>query len=74
MAARVGQTIEVLGDELDEDGAIAVPPGQPPDIDGDGVQTATRKARPRAMSASVDETDEYDCWGRWLARIITAMR
>ncbi len=65
MAARVGQTIEVIVDELDEDGAIGRSTWDAPDIDGSVFIDAAQGLTPGdIVRVLVDETDEYDCWGR----------
>ena len=65
MAARVGQTIDVIIDELDEDGAIGRSTWDAPDIDGSVFIDDAEGLRPGdIVRVLVDETDEYDCWGR----------
>ncbi len=64
LAARLGQTIDVLVDEIDEEGAIARSAWDAPEIDGcvflngaTGVKVGD-KVRVRIV-----HTDEYDLWG-----------
>jgi ribosomal protein S12 methylthiotransferase len=65
MAARVGRTIDVIVDELDEDGAIGRSNWDAPDIDGSVfIDDAEGLAPGDIVRVAVDETDEYDCWGR----------
>ena len=65
MEARVGQTIDVIVDELDEDGAIGRSTWDAPDIDGSVfIDDAEGLAPGDIVRVLVDETDEYDCWGR----------
>ena len=65
MAARVGQTIDVIVDELDEEGAIGRSSWDAPDIDGSVfIDDAEGLAPGDIVRVLVDETDEYDCWGR----------
>jgi ribosomal protein S12 methylthiotransferase len=65
MAARVGATIEVIVDELDAEGAIGRSAWDAPDIDGSVFIDAAKGLAPGdIVSVLVDETDEYDCWGR----------
>jgi ribosomal protein S12 methylthiotransferase len=65
MEGRVGQTIDVIVDELDEDGAIGRSTWDAPDIDGSVfIDDAKGLAPGDIVRVLVDETDEYDCWGR----------
>lgn len=61
--ARVGKTIEILIDAVDEQGAIGRSQGDAPEIDGkvylDGV---TDLAPGDFVEASVTAADEYDLW------------
>jgi ribosomal protein S12 methylthiotransferase len=67
MAARVGREIAVIVDEVDKEGAVGRSAWDAPDIDG-SVFLEGEKARALApgdiVTAVVEETDEYDCWGR----------
>jgi ribosomal protein S12 methylthiotransferase len=71
MAARVGQEIDVIIDEVDAEGAIGRSTWDAPDIDG-SVFLEGEEARSLApgdiVRAVVEETDEYDCWGGLLSR------
>jgi ribosomal protein S12 methylthiotransferase len=68
MSARVGRTIEVIVDELDEGGAIGRSAWDAPDIDGSVfIDEADGLAPGNIVRVLVDETDEYDCWGRVVA-------
>jgi ribosomal protein S12 methylthiotransferase len=65
MAARLGQEIEVIIDEVDEDGAIGRSTWDAPDIDGSVfLEEADGLAPGDIVRVVVEETDEYDCWGR----------
>jgi ribosomal protein S12 methylthiotransferase len=65
MEGRVGRTIDVIVDELDEDGAIGRSTWDAPDIDGSVfIDDAEGLAPGDIVRVLVDETDEYDCWGR----------
>ncbi len=65
MAARQGQEIEVIIDEVDEDGAIGRSTWDAPDIDGSVfLEDADGLAPGDIVQVVVEETDEYDCWGR----------
>ncbi|MCB1484326.1 MAG: 30S ribosomal protein S12 methylthiotransferase RimO, partial [Hyphomicrobiaceae bacterium] len=63
LAARVGKTIEVVVDEVDEEGAVARSHWDAPEIDGNvfiddaqGLQPGDR------LMATVTEASEYDLW------------
>ncbi len=65
MAERVGQEIEVIIDEVDEEGAIGRSAWDAPDIDGSVfLDEAGGLAPGDIVRAVVDETDDYDCWAR----------
>ncbi|MBX2804771.1 MAG: 30S ribosomal protein S12 methylthiotransferase RimO [Hyphomicrobiales bacterium] len=65
MAARVGQQIDVLVDEIDREGAIGRSSWDAPDIDGSiFLDGETDLAPGDIVRAVIEETDEYDCWGR----------
>lgn len=65
MAARVGQTIDVIIDDLDEEGAIGRSHWDAPDIDGSVfIDDAEGFAPGDIVRVLVDETDDYDCWGK----------
>jgi len=64
MQRKIGKTIDVLIDEVDEQGAIGRSKGDAPEIDGavylddvDGVQPGD------IVKVTVAEADEYDLWG-----------
>jgi ribosomal protein S12 methylthiotransferase len=68
MAARVGQTIDVIIDECDEEGAIGRSHWDAPDIDGSVfIDEAEGFAPGDIVRVLVDETDDYDCWGKVVA-------
>jgi ribosomal protein S12 methylthiotransferase len=65
LAERVGKTIEVIVDEVDEDGAIARSTWDAPEIDGNvylngemGLSVGDR------ARVTIETSDEYDLWGR----------
>jgi ribosomal protein S12 methylthiotransferase len=65
MEARVGKIIDVIVDALDEDGAVGRSSWDAPDIDGSVfIDDAEGVAPGDIVRVLVDETDEYDCWGR----------
>jgi ribosomal protein S12 methylthiotransferase len=65
LAERVGKTIEVIVDEIDQDGAIARSAWDAPEIDGNvylnGETGLTVGDRARVI---VEASDEYDLWAR----------
>ena len=66
---RVGQVLDVIVDEVDEDGATCRTKADAPEIDGnlfidDGFESL---APGDIVRVQVDEAGEYDLWGR-LAR------
>jgi ribosomal protein S12 methylthiotransferase len=64
MATRVGQEIDVIIDEIDEEGAVGRSTWDAPDIDGSVfIDDAEGLAPGDIVRVLVDETDEYDCWG-----------
>lgn len=65
MAGRIGKEIDVLIDEIDVDGAIGRSAWDAPDIDGSVFLDGETQLAPGDIVRSViEETDEYDCWGR----------
>lgn len=67
MQMKIGKTIDVLIDEVDEEGAIGRSKGDAPEIDGavylnevDGLQPGD------IVKVTVTEADEYDLWGELL--------
>ncbi|MGF1621340.1 MAG: 30S ribosomal protein S12 methylthiotransferase RimO [Rhodomicrobiaceae bacterium] len=65
MGSRVGQEIEVIIDEFDDEGAIGRSTWDAPDIDGSVfLEEADGLAPGDIVRVVVEETDEYDCWGR----------
>jgi ribosomal protein S12 methylthiotransferase len=64
MATRVGREIDVIIDEIDEEGALGRSTWDAPDIDGSVfIDEAEGLAPGDIVRIKVDETDEYDCWG-----------
>ncbi|MFN7222388.1 MAG: 30S ribosomal protein S12 methylthiotransferase RimO [Paracoccaceae bacterium] len=66
LAAKVGRTIEVIVDEVDEDGATCRTKADAPEIDGnlfidEGFETL---AAGDIVTVTVEEAGEYDLWGR----------
>jgi len=63
-AAWVGRTIDVIIDEVDEDGAIGRSKWDAPEIDGSVfLNDATRVKPGDIVQARVTNADEYDVWG-----------
>ena len=63
---RIGQTIEVLIDEVDEEGAIGRSPGDAPEIDGN-VYIDDFELKPgELIKARITDASEYDLWAERL--------
>ncbi len=63
LSARVGKTIEVLVDEVDEEGAIARSAWDAPEIDGCVFLNGQTELEPGDMlQVRVEHADEYDLW------------
>ena len=66
-AARVGTTIDVIIDEVDEDGAVGRSKWDAPEIDGSVfLNGATSVKSGDIVPARVTNADEYDLWGELL--------
>jgi ribosomal protein S12 methylthiotransferase len=64
LAERVGRTIEVIVDEVDEDGAIARSAWDAPEIDGNVyLNGETGFSVGDRLRVTVEASDEYDLWG-----------
>jgi ribosomal protein S12 methylthiotransferase len=66
LAAKVGQVLEVIVDEVDDDGATCRTKADAPEIDGnlfldEGFEGLTPGD---IVRVTVDEAGEYDLWGR----------
>ncbi len=67
MATRVGREIDVLIDEVDEEGAIGRSQWDAPDIDGSVFLNGEANAAPGDLvRAKVVHADEYDLWAETL--------
>ena len=66
LAAKVGQRLEVIVDEVDEDGATCRTKADAPEIDGNlFIDEGFEGLVPGdIVSVEVDEAGEYDLWGR----------
>lgn len=63
LARKVGREIEVLIDEVDEDGAVGRSAGDAPEIDGCVYVSSDRKLKAGdPVRARVTDSDEYDLW------------
>jgi ribosomal protein S12 methylthiotransferase len=63
LAERVGKTIEIIVDEIDEDGAIARSAWDAPEIDGNVyLNGETGLAVGDRARVTVEASDEYDLW------------
>jgi ribosomal protein S12 methylthiotransferase len=63
LASRVGKTIEVIVDEVDDEGAIARSHWDAPEIDGNVYLNGETELKPgdRVM-VRVEVSDDYDLW------------
>jgi len=69
LAARVGKTIEVLIDEVDEDGAMGRSAWDAPEIDGSVFLNGETAVSPGDLvRCEVTQSDEYDLWAELRAR------
>ncbi len=65
LAARIGQTIEVIVDEVDEEGAVARSHWDAPEIDGNVyLNGATDLKQGDRLRVMVEAADPYDLWAR----------
>src|SRR5262249_44223589 len=63
MAARAGRTIDVIVDEVDEEGAVGRSKWDAPEIDGSVFLSGAPSFRPGdIVEARVTHADEYDLW------------
>ncbi|MDU8945059.1 30S ribosomal protein S12 methylthiotransferase RimO [Ovoidimarina sediminis] len=69
LATKVGQTIEVIVDEVDEDAATCRTKADAPEIDGNlFIDEGHQGLNPGdIVTVTVDEAGEYDLWGRLTA-------
>lgn len=64
LAERVGQTLEVLIDEVDEEGAIGRSFADAPEIDGCVYLNGETDLKPGDLvKVLIEHSDEYDLWG-----------
>ena len=63
LSEKKGRTIEVLIDEVDEEGAMGRSPWDAPEIDGSVFLNGETRVKPGdVVCATVVEADEYDLW------------
>lgn len=63
LQAKVGRTVEVLVDTVDEDGAVGRSSADAPEIDGHVYLDGRRDLQPgQLVTATVVAADEYDLW------------
>ncbi len=67
MAARIGRTLDVLIDEVDDDGAIGRTQWDAPEIDGSVFLDATTLKPGDKVRAKIIGADEYDLWAEPVA-------
>jgi ribosomal protein S12 methylthiotransferase len=64
LSERVGKTVEVIVDEIDDDGAIARSAWDAPEIDGNVfVNGETGLSVGELVRVTVEASDDYDLWG-----------
>jgi ribosomal protein S12 methylthiotransferase len=65
LQARVGKTIEVVVDEVDEEGAVARSHWDAPEIDGNVYLNGEASLKPGdRLSVTIEAADAYDLWAR----------
>lgn len=65
LARKVGQTIDVVVDEVDEEGAIARSQWDAPEIDGCVFLNGETELAPGdRLQVKITHSDEYDLWGK----------
>ncbi|HKA46949.1 MAG TPA: 30S ribosomal protein S12 methylthiotransferase RimO [Methyloceanibacter sp.] len=70
LAERVGKTVEVIVDEIDDDGAVARSAWDAPEIDGNVyLNGEARLSVGDRASVTIEASDEYDLWGRVVPEI-----
>ena len=64
LASKVGSSIEVLVDQVDEEGAVARSWADAPEIDGNVYLNGEQTLQPGdKVRVTVEHADEYDLWG-----------
>ncbi|MBX9683317.1 MAG: 30S ribosomal protein S12 methylthiotransferase RimO [Hyphomicrobium sp.] len=68
LAAKVGRTVDVLIDEVDDEGAIGRTPWDAPDIDGSVFLNGDTRAKPGDLvRTKILYADDYDLWAERIA-------
>jgi len=68
-AAKVGTTVEVIIDEVDEEGAIGRTKADSPEVDGEVyINGETGLAPGDLVEVEVEAAEDYDLWGSLVAR------
>jgi len=63
LAEKIGRTLTVLVDEVDEEGAVARSMGDAPEIDGQVyVEDAAGLKPGDFVSVTIEDADEHDLW------------
>jgi ribosomal protein S12 methylthiotransferase len=63
LSGLVGRTIDVIIDEVDEDGALGRSPWDAPEIDGNVFLNGDREPKPGdIVKARITHADDYDLW------------
>jgi ribosomal protein S12 methylthiotransferase len=70
LAAKVGQTLQVIVDEIDEEGATCRTKADAPEIDGNLFidEDFDQLSPGDLVTVTVDEASEYDLWGRLISK------
>jgi len=64
MLAKIGKTMEVIIDEVDEEGAIGRTKGDAPEIDGEVYINGECDLEPgQIVSVKIEHAEDYDLWG-----------
>ena len=64
LASKVGSSIEVLVDQVDEEGAVARSWADAPEIDGNVYLNGEQTLKPGdKVRVTIEHADEYDLWG-----------
>jgi len=63
LAARIGETVDVVVDEIDDDGAVGRTRWDAPEIDGSVFLAGGERLAPGdIVAARIDAADDYDLW------------
>ncbi len=65
LQAKIGTRMQVLVDEVDEEGIVARSAADAPEIDGNVFVPATASVQPGDfIDVQIDDADDYDLWGQ----------